>query len=146
MFATGIENSIPTINDGRTRVDEMEKCGHYKHWRTDFDLVEELGIRFLRYGPPLHTTWLGPGRYDWAFADVTFARSEAARHRADRRSLPFRRAGLDRQLPEPRFPGAVRRLCRAFAQRFPWVQLYTPVNEMFICATSRRRTAGGTSS
>jgi beta-glucosidase/6-phospho-beta-glucosidase/beta-galactosidase len=24
---------------------------------------------------------------------------------------------------------------RAFAERFPWVQLYTPVNEMFICAT-----------
>ncbi|HEV2748115.1 MAG TPA: family 1 glycosylhydrolase, partial [Allosphingosinicella sp.] len=23
----------------------------------------------------------------------------------------------------------------AFAERFPWVQLYTPVNEMFICAT-----------
>ena len=22
-----------------------------------------------------------------------------------------------------------------FARRFPWVQLYTPVNEMFICAT-----------
>ena len=31
MFATGIENSIPTINNGRTRIDEMEKCGHYKH-------------------------------------------------------------------------------------------------------------------
>src|SRR5206468_5657535 len=24
---------------------------------------------------------------------------------------------------------------RAFAERFRWVQLYTPVNEMFICAT-----------
>jgi beta-glucosidase len=40
MFATGIENSYPTINNGRTRVDEMEKCCHYKHWRTDFDLLD----------------------------------------------------------------------------------------------------------
>ena len=39
MFATGIENSIPTINNGKTRVDEMEVCGHYKHWREDFDAV-----------------------------------------------------------------------------------------------------------
>jgi beta-glucosidase/6-phospho-beta-glucosidase/beta-galactosidase len=28
---------------------------------------------------------------------------------------------------------------RAFAERFPWVQLYTPVNEMFICATFSAR-------
>src|SRR5215207_4402810 len=72
IFATGIENSYPTIDLGRVRVDEMEKCGHYKYWQQDFDLVQELGIRFLRYGPPIHRTWLGPGRYDWEFADLTF--------------------------------------------------------------------------
>ena len=60
MFTTGIENSYPTISlpDGRTkRVDEMEKCGHYEHWRTDFKLVQEMGICYLRYGPPIHRTW-----------------------------------------------------------------------------------------
>jgi beta-glucosidase len=72
MFSTGIENSYPTIDGGRTRVDEMEKCGHYKHWRTDFELLRDLDIRFLRYGPPIHRTWLGDGRHDWAFADETF--------------------------------------------------------------------------
>ena len=50
MFATGIENSDPTINNGRTRMDKLEKCGHYTHWRADFDLVRELGISYLRYG------------------------------------------------------------------------------------------------
>jgi hypothetical protein len=65
MFATGIENSNPTINAGKVRVDEMEKCGHYEKWRTDFDCVEDLGVRVLRYGPALHRTWLGPGRNDW---------------------------------------------------------------------------------
>jgi hypothetical protein len=110
MFATGIENSVPTINGGRVRVDQMDSCGHYQHWRTDFDLVQDLGISFLRYGPPIHTTFLGKGRYDWSFADETFRRSAPPRHRADRRSLPFRRARLDRRLPEPGFPDAVRRL------------------------------------
>ena len=61
MFATGIENSIPTINHGKTRIDEMEVCGFYQHWREDFDAVQELGINFLRYGPAIHTTFLGPG-------------------------------------------------------------------------------------
>ena len=37
IFATGIENSIPTIDNGKVRMDEMEKCGHYKYWRTDFE-------------------------------------------------------------------------------------------------------------
>ena len=57
MFATGVENSYPTIilPDGTTkRVDEMEKAGHYKHWKQDFDLVLEMGINFLDTGP--HTS------------------------------------------------------------------------------------------
>src|SRR5918999_6183080 len=75
IFATGIENSYPTIvlPDGTTkRVDSMEKCGHYARWREDLGLVKELGIDYLRYGPPLYSTHVGPGRYDWGFADETF--------------------------------------------------------------------------
>jgi beta-glucosidase len=66
MFATGIEGSIPTIQGGRVRVDEMEKCGFYKNWKTDLELLEDVGVRFLRFGPPLHRTFLGPDRYDWS--------------------------------------------------------------------------------
>ena len=59
MIATGIENSYPTIElpDGRTkRVDSMVKCGHDLRWREDFELVKEVGIDFLRYGPPYYQT------------------------------------------------------------------------------------------
>ena len=77
MFATGIENSYPTINHGKTRVDEMAVCGHYDRWREDFDCVQEIGINFLRYGPPIHKTYLGPNKFDWEFADQTFAELEA---------------------------------------------------------------------
>ena len=135
MFATGIENSIPTINDGRTRVDQMEKCGHYRNWRTDFELLKELDIHFLRYGPPLHTTFLGPGRYDWDFADETFG------YLKDENIVPI--ADLchfgvpDRigNFQNPDFPQLFARYAADFACRYPWVQLYTPINEMFICAT-----------
>jgi len=134
MFATGIENSIPTIKGGRVRVDEMASCGHYRHWRTDFELVEELGIHFLRYGPPLHTTFRAPDRYDWEFADETFG------NLFERELIPivdlchFGVPDWMGNFQNPDFPRLFASYARSFAARFPWVQLYTPVNEMFICA------------
>ncbi|QFU16468.1 family 1 glycosylhydrolase [Microvirga thermotolerans] len=134
MFATGIENSIPTINNGRTRIDEMEKCGHYEHWKTDFDLLRELEINVLRYGPPLHRTFLGPGRYDWSFPDLTFEEIER------RDIIPvvdlchFGVPDWIGNFQNPDFPDLFAGYACDFARRYPWVQLYTPINEMFICA------------
>lgn len=140
LFATGIENSYPTIRNGAHRVDEMAKCGHYERWRQDFDLVQDLGIEVLRYGPPIHRTWLGPGRYDWEFSDLTFADLKR------RRILPivdlchFGVPDWVGNFQNPDFPDLFAAYARDFAARFPWVQLYTPVNEMFICATFSGRT------
>jgi beta-glucosidase len=135
MFATGIENSIPTLDQGRVRVDEMEKCGFYSQWKTDFDLVEDLGVRFLRFGPPLHKTYLGPNRFDWEFADLTLA---DLKRRDVVPIIDLCHFGVPDWLgnfQNPDFPEQFARYARAFAERYPWVQLYTPVNEMFICAT-----------
>jgi beta-glucosidase/6-phospho-beta-glucosidase/beta-galactosidase len=134
MFATGIENSIPTIDNGRTRVDQMESCGHYRHWRRDFDCVEELGLKYLRYGPPLHTTYLGPGRHDWEFADVTL---KDLRTRGIIPIVDLCHFGVPDWIGDfqnPDFPQLFALYAGAFAERYPWVQLYTPVNEMFVCA------------
>ncbi|QOY95838.1 glycoside hydrolase family 1 protein [Massilia sp. UMI-21] len=134
LFATGIESSIPTIDGGRVRMDEMEKCGHYRHWRRDFDLVQDIGIRFLRYGPPLHTTLVGAGCYDWSFADEVFP---DLRRRGLVPIVDLCHFGLPDFLGDfqnPDFPDLFGNYARAFAQRFPWVQLYTPVNEMSVSA------------
>ena len=138
LFATGIENSYPTIlgRDGTTvRVDEMARTGHYERWREDFALVRELGLETLRYGPPYHLTHLGPDKYDWAFADQTL--------------LELHRLGIVPiidlchfgvpdwlgNFQNPEFPEHFARYAGAFAQRYPWVRLYTPVNEIYIAAT-----------
>jgi beta-glucosidase/6-phospho-beta-glucosidase/beta-galactosidase len=134
MFATGIENSIPAIGNGKIRVDEMAKCGHYKHWRKDFDLVQELGIRVLRYGPPLHLTWRGPNHYDWAFADETFGELRRRNMVVIVDLCHFGVPDWIGNFQNPDFPALFADYARAFAERFPWVQLYTPVNEMSICA------------
>jgi beta-glucosidase/6-phospho-beta-glucosidase/beta-galactosidase len=134
MFATGIENSIPTINNGRTRIDQMEKCGHYAHWQTDFDLLKDLDIQVLRYGPPLHKTFIGPGRYDWSFADMTFGE---ILHRNIIPIVDLCHFGVPDWIgnfQNPDFPELFGAYAEDFARRFPWVQLYTPINEMFICA------------
>ncbi len=139
MFATGIENSAPTIDNGRKRVDEMEKCFHYKFWREDIHLTAEMGIRFLRYGPQLHRTLLGPGRYDWSFADEVF------REIYELDIVPivdlchFGVPDWIGDFQNPDFPALFADYARDFAARFPWVQLYTPINEMFICATFSAR-------
>ncbi len=134
IFATGIENSTPTINNGKTRVDELDKCGHYKYWKKDFDLVKELGINFLRYGPPIHTTFLGADKYDWSFADETFNGLK------EKKIIPivdlchFGVPDWIGNFQNPDFPALFENYAHEFSKRFPWVQLYTPVNEMYICA------------
>lgn len=134
LFATGIENSIPTINNGKTRVDEMELCGHYDRWQEDFDLVEEMGIRFLRYGPALHRTFLGADKYDWEFADLAFTDLYS------RDIVPivdlchFGVPDWIGNFQNPDFPELFASYAKAFAERYPFVQLYTPINEMYICA------------
>jgi beta-glucosidase len=134
MFATGIENSNPTINNGRERVDEMAKCNHYEKWSEDFDRVEEIGACFLRYGVPIHRVFVAPERYDWSFSDRVF--SDLRR----RHILPiadlchFGVPDWIGNFQNPDFPELLAQYADAFARRFPWIQLYTPVNEMFICA------------
>ena len=134
IFATGIENSYPTIQGGRLRVDEMERCDHYARWREDFDCLHELGIHHLRYGPPLHRVWLGPDRYDWSFVDEAYG-ALCARDIVPITDLcHFGVPDWLGNFQNPDFPALFARYASAFAQRYPWVQLYTPVNEMYICA------------
>src|SRR5947209_8373240 len=119
MFATGVENSTPTIDGGRVRVDEFEKCGHYDRWREDFDCVDRLGIRYLRYGPPLHRTYLGPNQYDWSFADATFSELEVRDITPIVDLCHFGVPDWLESFQNGEFPRYFARYAEAFARRFP---------------------------
>jgi beta-glucosidase/6-phospho-beta-glucosidase/beta-galactosidase len=134
MFATGIENSYPTIDGGRTRVDEMKSSGHYDRWSEDFDLVDDLGVHYLRYGPPIHTTWLGPGKYDWSFADQTFGALKQHDITPITDLCHFGVPDWIGNFQNPDFPQLFAQYARDFAARFGWVQFFTPVNEIYVCA------------
>src|SRR5581483_11534951 len=136
LFATGIENSYPTIEwKGRTiRVDEMEKTCHYKHWKQDFQLVRELGIEYLRYGPPYYRVHLGDDRYDWSFADETFGELHRLRIKPIADLCHFGVPDWIGGLQNRDWPRLFATYARTFAERFPWVRYYTPVNEIYIAA------------
>lgn len=138
LFTTGIENSYPTIRlpDGRSkRVDEMEKCGHYRSWREDFELAAGMGIQALRYGPPYHLTHLESERYDWSFADETFTALQQLGILPIVDLCHFGVPDWIGSFQNSEWPAHFARYARAFAERYPWVRLYTPVNEIFVAAT-----------
>jgi beta-glucosidase/6-phospho-beta-glucosidase/beta-galactosidase len=137
MFATGIENSYPTIQlpDGSTkRIDEMEKAHHYKYWKKDFELVKEIGVEFLRIGPPYYKTHLAPGKYDWSYADEAFNYLKQLHITPIVDLCHFGVPDWMGNFQNPDFPQYFAEYSKAFAKRFPDLQLYTPVNEIFIAA------------
>lgn len=138
MFATGIENSYPTIKlpDGSIkRVDELEKTDFYNRWREDFRLVKELGIEYLRYGVPYYRTHLAPDKYDWSFADETFGELQRLGIVPIADLCHFGVPDWIENFQNPDFPELFAVYARAFAERYKWVRFYTPVNEMYIAAT-----------
>lgn len=137
MFATGIENSYPTVNiDGkRIRVDEMEKTGHYKKWQDDFMLIHDMGIEFLRYGPPYFSTHLGPGQYNWTFADDTFNRLKELHITPLVDLCHFGVPDWMDSFQNPDFPQYFAEYALAFAKRYQHCKFYTPVNEIFVAAS-----------
>lgn len=134
LMATGIESSYPTLEGGRWRLDLLEATNHYRQWRCDLQLVHDLGLRVLRYGPPLHRIFKGPGRFDWAFTDDVVAEMDRLGIEPIMDLCHFGLPGWLENFQNPEVPVALAEYARAFAKRYPGVRLYTPVNEMYVCA------------
>lgn len=131
MFATGIENSTPTIANG-VRIDQMEKCGHYQHWREDLERVRELGVHYLRWGPAIHRTFLGPDRYDWEWTDQVV---EEMKGKDIQPILDLCHFGVPDWLgnfQNEEFPIRFAEYADAFAARNTHIKYWTPVNEILI--------------
>ena len=132
MFATGIECSYPTIEGGRWRIDQLAETGHYQYWRRDFELVRELGLKYLRYGPPLHLIYQGGDKFDWSFADLVMP---AMRELEIEPIIDLCHFGVPDWLENfqnPQLAEALAKYGKTFAERYPWVKFYTPVNEMYV--------------
>lgn len=135
LFASGVENSYPTLASG-VRVDEMEKCGHYGWWEEDFGLARELGLDALRYGPAYYRTHVAPDRFDWESADAPMHRLRELGVEVIADLCHFGVPSWLGSFQDRAFPVLFQEYARAFARRYPWVHYFTPVTEIFICATN----------
>src|SRR3954468_666575 len=132
MFAVGIECSCPTNAEGR--VDQLASTGHYEQWKTDLKLVRDLELRYLRYGPPIYKIWLGPDHYDWAWLDSVM---HEMRKLGIVPIIDLLHFGLPDWLGDfqnPQWPQYFAEYAGQFAERYPWVRYYTPVNEIYVTA------------
>jgi beta-glucosidase/6-phospho-beta-glucosidase/beta-galactosidase len=137
IFCTGIENSYPVIIDKEgkpLRRDGMRMSGHYEHYKEDYQLVKEMGINFLRTGPPYYQTHTGPLQYDWRWPDKAFAELRRQEIHPITDLCHFGVPDWVGGFQNPEWPPLFADYCAAFAQRYPWVRFYTPVNEIFIAA------------
>ena len=138
MFATGIENSYPVVtgpDGGDLRVDEMAKCGHYQRWKEDFRWCGNWGSNFCGSARRITGNIARPGKYDWDFADQTFAELRRTGIHPIVDLCHFGVPDWAGNFQNPDWPELFAEYARAFAQRFPWVRFYTPVNEIFVTAT-----------
>lgn len=121
----------PTVAriDRVTRRDQLAETGHDAR-PGDIDLLAGLGISHVRY-PVL---WEKTAPDDPAEADFSWAQPRLARLRElgvkPIVTLLHHGSGPDyTSLVDPLFPEYLARYARAVAQRFPWVERWTPINE-----------------
>src|SRR5687768_12317918 len=134
MFATGIECSAPTIDGGKWRIDQLAETGHYENWRQDLELVCDLGLKYLRYGPPLHLINYSEDKYDWAFTDDVFRRMQELGIEPIVDLCHFGVPDWLENFQNRALSAALAKYARAFVERYSWIRFYTPVNEMYVTA------------
>ncbi|MDB6150434.1 MAG: dTDP-4-dehydrorhamnose reductase [Chthoniobacter sp.] len=96
----------------------------------DIDRVVSLGIRTLRF--PLLWEELAPeenAEIDWSAADAQMRRLRELGVRPIVGLLHHGSGPRYTSLVDPRFPERLARYARAVAERYPWVQAWTPINE-----------------
>lgn len=134
MFATGIECSYPTIENGKLRRDLLEECGHYERFEEDLNLIKELGLKVVRYGLPYYRINFAPGKYDWEFADLAMRKIQELELTPVLDLMHFGVPDWIGNYQNPELPVHFADYAAQVAERYPWVRFYTPVNEIYVTA------------
>lgn len=134
LLATGVENSYPKLRNG-ARIDQMEKCGHYTRWQEDFELVKAMGLDALRYGPAWYRVHDQPHHFEWDPVDGKMERLRNLGVEVIADLCHFGTPDWLGSFQSDELPIALASYAGAFARRYPWIRYYTPVNEIFVCAS-----------
>ncbi|HEY6188196.1 MAG TPA: family 1 glycosylhydrolase [Pyrinomonadaceae bacterium] len=123
----GVECTVNRVND--LYYDQLERSGHAAR-SSDLELFAGLGVRALRY-PVLweRTAPDGIERADWSWAQERLTRLRELRVRPIVGLVHHGSGPRSTSLVDCAFPWKLAQFARAVAERFPWVDAYTPVNE-----------------
>ena len=119
-----------TVNRvGNEFFDQLTQTGHATRV-TDLDLFAELGIKALRY--PILWERIAPDgleRADWTWADERLTRLRELQIRPIVGLVHHGSGPRHTSLIDPSFASGLADFARAVAERYPWIEDYTPVNE-----------------
>jgi dTDP-4-dehydrorhamnose reductase len=123
----GVECSVNRV--GSSYFDQLERSGHARRVE-DLELFAGSGVRAMRY-PVLweRTAPDGLESADWAWADERLRRLGELGILAIVGLVHHGSGPRGTSLVDTAFPEKLARFARAVAERFPWVEHYTPINE-----------------
>lgn len=123
----GIECTVARIGD-RYR-DQAEETGHTDR-EGDIDAIAALGIRTLRY-PVLweNVSPKHPDQADWRWHDARLHRLRGLGIAPIAGLVHHGSGPAYTNLLDPAFPAMLARHAERVARRYPWIKMYTPVNE-----------------
>lgn len=123
----GIECTINRVGD--VYLDQLEQSGHYGRL-DDIDRFADIGIRRIRY-PVLweRTAPSGIASADWQWPDRALAKLRQAGIEPIVGLVHHGSGPPGTSLVDDAFPERLAEYAAAVAQRYPWITLFTPVNE-----------------
>lgn len=128
----GLECTLNRVND--RFVDQAEKNGHYQRL-SDIGLFAELGVKKIRY--PCLWEKVAPENLedlDWTYLDERLGEIKRLGITPIAGFLHHGSGPKYTSLIDSDFPEKLARYARAFAERYPWIVDYTPVNEILTTA------------
>ena len=118
-----------TVNRvGERYLDQIELSGFARRL-DDLDRLASLGARRIRFPLLWERTERGDGSLDFAWADARMARLRELGVEPIAGLLHHGSGPRHTSLLDPDFPAKLAAYARAVAERYPWVQAWTPVNE-----------------
>lgn len=123
----GVECTVNRVGD--LFRDQLVVGGHALRER-DLEQFAALGLKAIRY--PLlweRTAPRDPGEADWSWGDARLTRIQALGMRPIVGLVHHGSGPAHTSLVDGQFPSLLAQYAAAVAERFPWVDAYTPVNE-----------------
>ncbi|MDQ3076867.1 MAG: family 1 glycosylhydrolase [bacterium] len=140
IFLTGIESSDPWVSNNR-RNQLVEAHNFHEHWEKRIENIYDLGIRWLRFGPPYSQTHVGKDVYDFSLTEKVLAKCKELGIEVMVDLLHF---GLPEWLHENNphetffqnngFPIEYAVYVGHFVRNFPHIKYFTLINEPFVTA------------